>query len=279
MSNDPSSKSWLERLGHALARPKNREEVLEWLQEAAEHHLLERDALRMMEGVLQVYDMQVRDVMIPRSQMVVVDIEATLEEILPIVISSAHSRYPIIKESLDEVVGILLAKDLLPYTAAHKDEKFKLQSVLRTAIFIPESKRLNVLLEEFRLNRNHMAIVVDEYGVISGMLTIEDVLEEIVGEIEDEYDTEEGQTNIGKINDLQYSVKALTRIEDFNKFFHTNLNDEEFDTIGGLVTQQFAHLPKRNELAKINNLEFKVLHSDKRKIRLLQVTLPEPLAE
>jgi magnesium and cobalt transporter len=278
MHNDPSTKSsWLERISHALARPKNRQELLDWLQDVVDHNLIEHDALRMIEGVLQVYEMQVRDVMIPRSQMVVIELDTPLEEILPIVISSAHSRFPVIKESRDEVLGILLAKDLLPYTI-HHDAAFDLSTLLRPAAFIPESKRLNVLLEEFRLNRNHIAIVVDEYGSVSGMLTIEDVLEEIVGEIEDEYDVEVVQTNISQINDTQFIVKALIPIEEFNHFFHMQLDDEKFDTIGGLIINQFAHFPKKDETTLIDGLEFKVLHGDKRRLRLVQVTLPHPLA-
>lgn len=273
MSNDLSSMSWLERLGHALTRPKNQQELLVWLRDIAEHHLIERDALRMIEGVLQVYDMQVRDVMIPRSQMVVIDLETSLEEILPKVINSGHSRYPVIKENLDEIVGILIAKDLLPFQF-NPEVNFNIHNLLRPATFIPESKRLNVLLHEFRLSRNHMAIVIDEYGGVSGLLTIEDVLEQIVGEIEDEYDVEEGQGNIVKINDNQFVVKSLTPIKEFNERFQTTFSDEEFDTIGGLITQEFAHLPKRNETVVINGMEFKVLNADKRRIRLLQVSLP-----
>lgn len=273
MTNDHSSKSWLERLGHALSRPKSQEDLHDWLIDLVDHDLIERDAFRMIEGVLQVCEMHVRDVMIPRSQMVVVELNSSLKEILPIIISSAHSRFPVIKETRDEIVGILLAKDLLRY-AFNQDEDFDLNAILRPAVFIPESKRLMVLLEEFRLSRNHLAIVVDEYGGISGMLTIEDVLEEIVGEIEDEHDIEEVQTNIHQINDNQYLVRALTPIKDFNDFFSTSFSDEEFDTIGGLIIQKFGYLPKRNELVVIDTMEFKVLNADKRRLRLLQVTKP-----
>lgn len=277
MNNDPSGMSWLERLGHALTRPKNQQELLVWLRDIAAHHLIERDALRMIEGVLQVYEMQVRDVMIPRSQMVVLDFKSSLEEILPVVINSGHSRYPVIKENLDEIVGILLAKDLLPYQF-NPEENFNIHNLLRPATFIPESKRLNVLLHEFRLSRNHMAIVIDEYGSVCGLLTIEDVLEEIVGEIEDEYDVEEDQTNIIKINDNQFTVKSLTPIIQFNEYFRTTLSDNTgaagLDTIGDLVAQKFDHLPKRNETVMVDGIEFKILNADKRKIRLLQITLP-----
>jgi magnesium and cobalt transporter len=273
MSGDPSSKSWLERLGQILTRePKDREELIEVLQEAGERQVITADALRMIEGVLEVFDMQVRDIMIPRSQMVVVEHDDSLEKILPIVIASAHSRFPVIGESRDEVVGILLAKDLLRYSVTDK-ESFNVQAVLRPAAFIPESKRLNTLLEEFRLKRNHIALVVDEYGGVSGMVTIEDVLEQIVGEIEDEYDIDENQTDITQLNDSQYTVKALTTIKDFNHFFKTQFSDEEFNTVGGLVTKHFAHLPKRDECTLINGLHFKVLHADRRRIRLLRVTV------
>jgi magnesium and cobalt transporter len=271
MNHDSSSKNWLERIGQLLSRPKNQEELLDVLSDAAEHHLLDSTALPMIKGVLEVYERQVRDIMIPRSQMVVIESSASLEEILPIVISSAHSRFPVIKERLDEVIGILLAKDLLRYTFS-KEKTFDIQSLLWPAAFIPESKRLNILLEEFRLNRNHIAIVVDEYGGVSGMLTIEDVLEEIVGEIEDEYDIEEAQTDISPINDQQVNVKGLTLIKNFNTYFNTDFSDETFDTIGGLITHHFGYLPKRDETVTIEGLEFKVLHADKRKIRLLQVT-------
>lgn len=270
MSNE-HHKTWLERLSHALSRPKSQEELRDWLSDLTEHNLIEQSALQMIEGVLQVCEMQVRDVMIPRSQMVVIELDASLKQILPTIISSAHSRFPVIKENRDEIVGILLAKDLLRY-ASNQEHKFQIEDILRPAIFIPESKRLNVLLEEFRLNRNHCAIVVDEYGGIAGMLTIEDVLEEIVGEIEDEHDIDEGDRNIQQMNDNQYLVKALTPIEDFNEYFNTEFSDEEFDTIGGLVTQKFGYLPKRHETVSIESLEFKVINADKRRLRLLQVT-------
>jgi magnesium and cobalt transporter len=271
--DDHQHKSWLEKISHAISRPKTREELLNWLQEIAKEELIEDAALSMIEGVLQVYDMQVRDVMVPRSQMIVVEADAALKDILPIIISSAHSRFPVIKENRDEIIGVLLAKDLLKY-AFSQEKEFDIQNVIRPIIFIPESKRLNVLLEEFQLNRNHMAIVLDEYGTVSGLLTIEDVLEEIVGEIEDEYDINETEQHINKISQKQFTLKALTPIEDFNTFFNTNLDEETFDTIGGLITQKFGYLPKRGESISIDGLKFKVLHTDKRRIRSLQLTLP-----
>jgi magnesium and cobalt transporter len=272
MSDDSQNRSWLERFNQLLSRePKDREQLVELLHHVTERQLISPEALTMIEGVLQVSDMQVRDVMIPRSQMAVVEQDATLEEILPIVITSAHSRFPVIGETIDEVVGILLAKDLLKFS--NSNETFNINDIIRPAIFIPESKRLNILLEEFRLNRNHIAIVVDEYGGIAGMVTIEDVLEQIVGEIEDEYDTEEeNQTNIQAINEHVFTVKALTPIEDFNDFFQTQFSDEEFDTIGGLVTHAFGYLPKRDENITLDHITFKVLYADKRRIRLLRVT-------
>ncbi len=277
MNNDPSSKSWLDRLSHALSRePQTREELLEVLHAATERHLLDSEALRMIEGVLQVSDMKVRDIMIPRSQMVVVERDSPPSEIVPIIIASAHSRFPVIGETRDEVVGILLAKDLLRYTF-HGDETFDITTLLRPATFIPESKRLNILLEEFRLNRNHIAIVVDEYGGVSGMVTIEDVLEQIVGEIEDEYDIEETEMDMAPLSDTQFNVKAFTTIEDFNKYFQTQFSDDEFDTIGGLVTKRFGHLPKRDESVTVDGIQFKVLSADRRRIRLLRITLPYPM--
>lgn len=276
MSTDENSrKSWLERLSQALLRePRDREQLVSLLRHASENKIFDTYALAMIEGVLQVSEMQVRDIMIPRAQMVVVEEDASLTQFLPTITESQHSRFPVIGENRDEVVGILLAKDLLRFVFDSK-EKFNIKEILRPAIFIPESKRLNVLLREFRANRNHMAIVVDEYGGISGLVTIEDVLEQIVGEIQDEYDTQE-EDNIKKLNKNQYNVKAITPIEDFNKQFRTDFSDEEFDTIGGFVLKQFGHLPKRGEAVTVKKLTFKVLHADNRRIRLLRVTVTKP---
>ncbi|MFT3742052.1 MAG: transporter associated domain-containing protein [Gammaproteobacteria bacterium] len=271
--SDSIHKSWLERLGSAFSRPKTREALFDWLEDASQDHLIEPEALTMIAGVLQVYDMQVRDVMVPRSQMVVLKLHSTLEQILPIVISSAHSRFPVINQNPDEVVGILLAKDLLPYTF-NREAEFNLEQLLRPAVFIPENKKLDTLLEEFRLTRNHIALVVDEYGGVSGMLSIEDVLEEIVGEIQDEYDIDEPQTNITQINETQYTVKGLTPIEQFNEFFKTQLSAEDADTMGKFITEQFGYLPKRDETLTIQDIEFKILYANKRKIGLLQIELP-----
>lgn len=267
-------KSWLDRLSAILHRdPQNRLQLMEILRLAVGKDILDNDALMMMEGVLQVSEIQVRDIMVPRSQMVVVDQNAPPKEFLPILIESQHSRFPVIGENRDEVIGILLAKELLRFTLGGQ-ENFNIRNILRPAVFIPESKRLNVLLKEFRLNRNHMAIVVDEYGGISGLVTIEDVLEQIVGEIEDEYDIDDISTFIRKLNDDLYTVKALTPIEKFNEYFHTHFSDENFDTIGGVVMQEFGRLPKKGDSIEIENCQFKVLHADNRRIRLLRVSIP-----
>ncbi len=265
-------KKWIERLRHLITHePQNRQELVEILQNAESHHILDHESLRMMEGVLQVSKMKVRDIMIPRSQMITIDSNITFDQILPIAEENQHSRYPIVGENRDEILGILLIKDILPFFKKPSD--FKLSQILRPVIFIPESKRLNILLNDFRVNHNHMAIVVDEYGGISGLVTIEDVLEEIVGEIEDESDMDEFNTQIKKLSDRHFTVKALTSIEDFNSYFNTQFSVEEFDTIGGLVMNRFGHLPKRGESIVIDNLRIKILHADNRRIRLLKVNV------
>jgi magnesium and cobalt transporter len=230
----------------------------------------------MIQGVLRVGDQHVRDIMVPRSQMVVLERDSGPQQLLPAVIESGHSRFPVIGDDRDQIVGILLAKDLLRYFAEGTKGSFDIREVLRPAAFVPESKRLNVLLKEFRASRNHMAIVVDEYGGVSGLVTIEDVIEEIVGEIADEYDTDEDQT-IRKEADGQFAVQALTRVQEFNAYFGTRFNDEEYDTIGGLVMHQFGRLPKRGEAVTMEGHEFKVLRSDRRRIDMLRVTAPGPL--
>ena len=219
---------------------------------------------------MTVSDMQVREIMIPRTQMTVIKAGESLAEVLPMIIKSAHSRYPVIGETTDEVLGVLLAKDLLPQILAEHSENFDINSILRKATIVPESKRLNVLLREFRENRNHMAIVIDEYGGVAGLITIEDVLEQIVGEIEDEHDVEP-DTFIKKLADNDYVVKALTPIDDFNDEFNCDFSDEEFDTIGGIILQQLGHLPRRNEVAQINGFEFKVLSADNRQVHMLRM--------
>lgn len=261
---------WLERLSMLLLRePEDREQLIELLHSAYENHLLDADALSMIEGVLQVSEMQVRDIMIPRSQMDVIDITDPPEKFIPFVIETAHSRFPVIDENKDDVIGILLAKDLLRYYA--DDEEFNVRDMLRPAVFIPESKRLNVLLKDFRSTRNHIAIVVDEYGGVAGMVTIEDVLEQIVGDIEDEYDFDETEDNIIRDVHGRYRVKALTEIADFNDVMETEFSDEEFSTIGGLVVSKFGHMPKRGEQISFDNLSFTVLRSDSRRLHSLLV--------
>ncbi|MEZ5524556.1 MAG: transporter associated domain-containing protein [Pseudomonadales bacterium] len=277
MSDENSSKSqesssWLDKLSRAFStEPKNPEDVREFLRQAQDNHLLDSIAFNIIEGAIEISDLQVRDVMIPRPQMVVVKEADSPAEFLPKIIDSGHSRFPVIGDNPDEVVGILLAKDLLPLILSNNAEKFKVKDILRAATVIPESKRLTQLLNEFRTSRYHMAVVVDEYGGISGLITIEDVLEEIVGEIEDEYDTDEEDAFIRPIEHGQTLVNALTPIEEFNEHFNLEFSDEEFDTIGGIVMQHFGRLPSRNESIEIAGLKFKVLTSDKRRIRVLQV--------
>lgn len=270
-SNEPTQRSWFERLGQALmGEPQDREQLVELLRDAEQRNLLNPDALSMIEGVLQVSEMQVRDIMIPRSQMVIIERESELSELLPIVIEAAHSRYPVIGDNKDEVIGMLLAKDLLPFTAGVKADKFNLRDILRPAVFVPESKRLDVLLKQFRSSRNHMAIVVDEYGGVAGLVTIEDVLEQIVGDIEDEHDFDESAA-ILKLSDDEFTVKALTEVEEFNEYFATDYSSDEFDTIGGLVMNSFGHVPKRDEVAVIGEWQFRVMRADKRRVHLLKV--------
>jgi magnesium and cobalt transporter len=257
--------------------PSDNEHLLDLLRAVQKKNLFDTDALAMMEGVLEVDDMQVRDIMIPRSQVVMLERDAGPDVLLRSIVESGHSRFPVIGDSRDEVVGILLAKDLLLYAFERTDGRLNVRDILRPAIFIPESKRLNVLLKEFRSSRNHMAIVVDEYGGVAGMVTIEDVLEQIVGEIEDEHDVEEEDT-IRKHSEVHYTIKALTPVEDFNEYFQQSLSDEEFDTIGGLVVHQIGHLPKRGERVVIGNLLFKILRADSRRVHMLQLTLlPRPV--
>ena len=266
-SNKPSL---LERLSALLMRePEDREQLLTLLHSAFERNLLDGDALSMIEGVLQVSEMQVRDIMMPRAQMDVIDINETPDEFIPHVIATAHSRFPVIDKSRDDVIGILLAKDLLRYYAG--EEEFNVRDMLRPAVFVPESKRLNVLLREFRANRNHMAIVVDEYGGVAGLVTIEDVLEQIVGDIEDEYDFDETEDNIVREQGGALRVKAQTEIADFNRIFSTDFPDDDFDTVGGLVLARFGRLPKRGEAISIDGLRFQVLRADSRRLHVLRV--------
>ena len=277
MPGDSNDKpSVLDRISAFLMRePEDREQLLHLLHSAYERNLLDADALAMIEGVLQVSEMQARDIMIPRSQMDVIDIRDSPAQFIPSVMQTAHSRFPVIGENKDNVIGILLAKDLLRYYAG--EEEFNVREMLRPAVFIPESKPLNVLLKEFRASRNHIAIVVDEYGGVAGLVTIEDVLEQIVGDIEDEHDIDEVDEKIVAERGGQYRVKALTELSDFNEIFGTNYNDDEFDTIGGLVLKHFGHIPKRGEQIDFDNMSFKVLRADSRRMHLLQVVKKKPV--
>ncbi len=262
--------SWLERLGALLMRePEDRDQLIELLRSAYDRSLLDSDALSMIEGVMQVAEMQARDIMIPRAQMDVIDISEPPETFIPLVIETNHSRFPVIEEDKDHVIGILLAKDLLGYYAG--EEEFKVREMLRPAVFIPESKRLNVLLKDFRANRNHMAIVVDEYGGVAGLVTIEDVLEQIVGDIEDEYDFDETEDDIIADKSGAWRVKAVTEMAKFNETFGTDFSETDHHTIGGLVLKQFGRVPKRGEQLSIENLNFKVLRADSRRLHLLLV--------
>lgn len=272
--SDTGERSWVDKIALLFSsEPRNRRDLEYVLEVAAENEVIDEDARSIIEGAMQVSDMQVRDIMIPRAQMIVIKAECTLEEILPQIIRSAHSRYPVIGDSPDDILGILLAKDLLPQVLKEDNKDFMVDGLLRPTTVVPESKRLNVLLREFRENRNHMAIVIDEYGGVAGLVTIEDVLEEIVGEIEDETDAQADRF-IRKIDSDDFLIKALTPIEDFNEYFDCKFSDEEFDTIGGLVLQAFGHMPSRNEVATIDNYEFKVINADQRKIYSLRMRPP-----
>ena len=265
-------RSWIERLGQALqGELKDREQLMVVLNEALENNIIDQDAFGMIDGALQVAEMQVREIMLPRSQMVVLEMDSSEDELMDTVIVSAHSRFPVVGDSKDEVIGILLAKDLLPHLNNEGDGKLNIRDILRPAIFVPESKRLNILLKEFRSTRNHIAIVVDEYGGVAGMVTIEDVLEQIVGEIEDEHDFDE-DVFIFEHSSERATVKAITPIDDFNDHFKSKFNDDEFDTIGGIVMNALGHLPKRGELVTIDGLSFEILRSSNRRIDLLQVS-------
>lgn len=280
-TNGSSGKSWATKLLQLFTgEPNSREELVDLIQDAEERDLIDNDTKEMIEGVLDVAELKVRDIMVPRSQMVTIDINQNVDEFLPIVIDAQHSRYPVISENKDHVEGILLAKDLLTYGFGMTDDEFALTKVIRPAVIVPEGKRVDVLLKEFRSQRYHMVIVVDEYGGVSGLVTIEDILEEIVGDIEDETDyNEDTKADIRRINKSRFSVKALTTIEDFNDYFETQFGDEEYDTIGGMVAHGFGHLPKPGEEIVLSGINFKVTGADKRRIQQLQVSFPEPPPE
>jgi len=265
--------SLIEKLSRIfLETPQTSKELVEVLQASEKSNLLDMDALNMIEGVLQVAEIQVRDIMIPRSHMVVLEGDTPYEEMLPVVNESGHSRFPVIGENRDEIEGVLLAKDLLRYVDEGSRKEFDIKDVLRKAVFVPESKRLNVLLKEFRASRNHMAMVVDEYGGVAGLVTIEDVLEQIVGEIDDEHDIE----NVGNIRRMginRYSVKALTPIEEFNEFFESTFNEEDSDTLAGMLMKHLGHMPKRGEAVTIDRYLFKIMSADSRRIKHVQLTI------
>lgn len=271
-----ANKGWLDKIVQTFTgEPKNKEELVEVISEAQANEVIDPQTREMIEGVMEVNEMRVRDIMIPRAQMITIDIDESVEEFLPIMLESAHSRFPVISEDKDHIEGILLAKDLLEY-AFVPGKEFLLRDVIRAAIIVPESKRVDVLLKEFRQQRYHMAIVVDEYGGVSGLVTIEDILELIVGEIEDEHDIEENDSDdIRPLNKHTYSVKALTPLEDFNSFFETNFDQEEADTIGGIVLKAFGHMPMTDEEVSIDGLLFKITNSDKRRLVQLKVVLPD----
>jgi magnesium and cobalt transporter len=274
-SGNETAHSWLEKLSMAFSgKPSSRVELVELLRASEERDLLDAGALSIIEGALVVSDMQTREIMIPRSQVVFVRLDMAPEEFLPLVIDSGHSRFPVVSENQDDVLGILLAKDLLSLALTEKNAKFSMRDLLRPSTAIPESKRLNVLLEEFRTTRNHLAVVYDEYGGVSGIVTIEDVLEQIVGDIEDEYDVEDDD-HIKQHSDGSYTIKAITSISDFNEALNCNISDDEFDTIGGIVTQCFGHLPERDEEVALQGFLFRVLNADSRRIHLLNMTRSE----
>jgi magnesium and cobalt transporter len=269
--------SWLRRISQTLSgEPQDRAGLLEAMREAGARGLIDADALAMFEGVLAVADMQVRDIMVPRAEMVSVHRDDPVQKILPVVVESGHSRFPVMDEDRDDIVGILLAKDLLKLTVQRAGASFDIREYMRPAVFVPEAKRLNVLLKEFRGNRNHMAIVVDEYGGVAGLVTIEDVIEQIVGEIDDEFDVEQTE-NIRREGERQFAVRGATRIDEFNEYFGVQLPDEEFDTVAGLVMKQFGRLPRRGETAHIEGLDLRVVRADRRRIEQLRVTTPRDI--
>ena len=267
-----------DRLGRMLgAGPQSLAQLLEVMQEAEREGLIDQDTLDTIQRVLQVSELQVRDVMIPRSKMVVVEKDQPPEEFVDILIESAHSRFPVIDDGdRDKVIGILLAKDMLYYFNEGERGAFNLRDILRPAVFIPESKRLNILLTEFRASRNHMAIVVDEYGGVAGLVTIEDVLEQIVGDIEDEHDIDEEEDMLWERGDNEFIAKALFPLEDFNEYFDTDFDTEENDTIGGLVVKSFGHVPQRGESIVVDSMSFEILNADSRRVHLIRVSRVEP---
>jgi magnesium and cobalt transporter len=277
MDSEEKPPSLLRRLFHRLQKvpgisPESRSELLEILDKSHQHGILDQDALDTIQRVMQVSDLQVRDVMIPRSHMIIVDNDSGLDECLRVLVESAHSRFPVIDGERDHVLGILLAKDVLRFFDEEEREQFTLRDLLRPAVFIPESKRLNVLLADFRSNRNHMAVVVDEYGGVAGLVTIEDVLEQIVGEIDDEHDVDDQEGMIRPLSDGDCVVKALLPLDEFNEHFGSKMRDSRFDTIGGLVMHRMGHVPKKGESVVIEGLNLEIVHSDARRVHLLRIS-------
>ena len=275
-SQGSSGKTWLGRIAQMLqGEPQNREELVEVIADAQERDLIDPETKDMIEGVLGVSELKVRDIMIPRSQMVTLEVDTPLEELLPRMVDSTHTRFPVVCEDKDHVEGILLAKDLLPLII-NKDEQLpSLREYLRPAVVVPESKRVDTLLNEFRQQRYHMAIVIDEYGGVSGLVTIEDILEIIAGEIEDEHDESEDLQDIRQVAKHVYAVQALTEVDDFNEYFKTGYSTSDADTIGGIVLHAFGHMPSRGETIEVEGLQFKVTNADNRRILQLQVTIPK----
>jgi magnesium and cobalt transporter len=266
-----ASGRWLRRLSRKMGGDaQDRGEVVEFLRDAALRQVIEGDALAMLEGVLGVADIQVRDIMVPRSQMTVINRDDDGDTLLKTVVESGHSRFPVMDEDREKIVGILLAKDLLRLQLATEDAPFDIKEFMRTPVFVPESKRLNVLLREMRRSRVHMAIVADEYGGIAGLVTIEDIIEQIVGEIDDEHDIDE-DVNIRKDVDNQYIVRGQTPIDEFNEYFQTDLSDDEFDTVAGVIMKQLGRLPRRGETLQLAGFEVKVLRFDRRRIETLRL--------
>jgi len=273
-SNGSSRKSlWNKIVQIFTGEPKNQEELVEVLNDAEDRELIKPETKQMIEGVLEVSNMRVRDIMIPRAQMVTVDVNQSLIDILPIILESGHSRFPVVNDNIDNVEGTLLAKDLLAYGFNQQDEECTLADVIRPSIVVPESKKVEPLLKEFRSQRYHMAIVVDEYGGVSGLVTIEDILELIVGEIEDETD-DEIEEDIKHLVSNVYQIKSLTEIDDFNEFFNTHFDENDADTIGGIILHQFGHMPKKGEEITFKDFEFKITAADNRRIQTMQLTIP-----
>ncbi|TMM46895.1 HlyC/CorC family transporter [Colwellia ponticola] len=272
-SNGSANKSFLDRMLQVITpEPKNKDQLVDILNDAQDRELINSETKQMIKGVLDVSEMRVRDIMIPRSQMVTIDINHSLDEFLPIILESGHSRFPVFNEDIDHIDGILLAKDLLAFGFNAQNDNFSLSNIIRPAIIVPESKKVEPLLKEFRSDRYHMAIVVDEYGGVSGVITIEDILEQIVGEIEDETD-DDIEEEIKHLAGNVYLVKALTELSDFNEYFNCDFNEAEADTIGGIVLRQFNHMPQKGELFTLGKFEFKVLVADSRRMQMLQVSV------